>query len=80
MFYRSVRYFVFKLGRLGTMFSGYTWVKVKGTQASPAEAPILVVAPHSTLMDIVIIFMLRDCPGIVAKKEIASMPVVGSEY
>jgi len=63
-------------GQLDTLSSSL----VDLAQASPAEAPILVVAPHSTLMDIVIIFMLRDCPGIVAKKDIASMPVVGSEY
>lgn len=52
-------------------------IKVIGRRADPKEAPILVVAPHSSYLDSMISVIMR--PTIVAKKESADLPIVGSK-
>lgn len=52
-------------------------IKVIGQKAEPKEAPILVVAPHSSYLDSMISVIMR--PTIVAKKESADIPIVGSK-
>ncbi|XP_069015049.1 lysophospholipid acyltransferase LPCAT4 [Embiotoca jacksoni] len=61
-----------------TFFSlGFLWVKVKGRRAGLKEAPVLVVAPHSGFLD-----MLVLCPTqlatVVSRSENTSLPVVGA--
>lgn len=57
---------------------GFFWVKVKGQRADLKEAPVLVVAPHSGFMD-----MLVLCPAqlatVVSRSENSSLPVIGGE-
>lgn len=37
--------------------AGGIGITIKGTQATRAEAPILVIAPHSTFLDSVIVYV-----------------------
>lgn len=55
------------------------YVRVEGVQVSSAEAPILVIAPHSTFLDGVLIFMLNYCPAVIAKYETYNTPFMGSK-
>ena len=52
-------------------------VRVKGEQASSKDAPILVVAPHSTFFDSLPVIML-GAPSVVAKAETTSIPFWGA--
>uniref|UniRef100_A0A3Q0RP31 Lysophosphatidylcholine acyltransferase 4 n=1 Tax=Amphilophus citrinellus TaxID=61819 RepID=A0A3Q0RP31_AMPCI len=56
---------------------GFFWVKVKGRRADLKEAPVLVVAPHSGFLD-----MLVLCPTqlatVVSRSENTSLPVIGA--
>uniref|UniRef100_A0A669EBX9 Lysophosphatidylcholine acyltransferase 4 n=1 Tax=Oreochromis niloticus TaxID=8128 RepID=A0A669EBX9_ORENI len=56
---------------------GFYWVKVKGRRANLKEAPVLVVAPHSGFLD-----MLVLCPAqlatVVSRSENTSLPVIGA--
>uniref|UniRef100_A0A673BSJ2 Lysophospholipid acyltransferase LPCAT4-like n=1 Tax=Sphaeramia orbicularis TaxID=375764 RepID=A0A673BSJ2_9TELE len=56
---------------------GFLWVKVKGRRADLKEAPVLVVAPHSGFLD-----MLVLCPAqlatVVSRSENTSLPVIGA--
>ncbi|XP_076580704.1 lysophospholipid acyltransferase LPCAT4 [Chaetodon auriga] len=56
---------------------GFLWVEVKGRRANLKEAPVLVVAPHSGFLD-----MLVLCPAqlatVVSRSENTSLPVIGA--
>ncbi|XP_023202128.1 lysophospholipid acyltransferase LPCAT4 [Xiphophorus maculatus] len=56
---------------------GFPWVKVKGRRADLKEAPVLVVAPHSGFLD-----MLVLCPTqlatVVSRYENTKLPVIGA--
>lgn len=69
---------ILSLSRAVFFCLGYFWVKVKGRKADLKEAPVLVVAPHSGFLD-----MLVLCPTelatVVSRSENASLPVVGGE-
>ncbi|XP_070786076.1 lysophospholipid acyltransferase LPCAT4 [Enoplosus armatus] len=56
---------------------GFLRVKVKGRRADLREAPVLVVAPHSSFLD-----MLVLCPTqlatVVSRSENTSLPVIGA--
>lgn len=56
---------------------GFLWVEVKGRRADLKEAPVLVVAPHSGFLD-----MLVLCPAqlatVVSRSENTSLPVIGA--
>ena len=56
---------------------GFHHVKVIGKQASPKEARILAVAPHSTFFDALAVIMM-GAPSVVAKAETSSVPFWGS--
>lgn len=68
---------ILSLSRAVFFCLGYFWVKVKGRKADLKEAPVLVVAPHSGFLD-----MLVLCPTelatVVSRSENASLPVVGA--
>ena len=64
-----------------TIFRGLIYtlgviVRTKGSQATSDEAPILVAAPHSTILDWIVIAVTRSCP--VAKHELSTYPVLGT--
>jgi lysophosphatidylcholine acyltransferase/lyso-PAF acetyltransferase len=59
------------------LFGGFHWVTVRGKQASPKDAPILAVAPHSTYFDALPVVLMGG-PGVVAKGETGRLPLFGS--
>ncbi|CAH8870361.1 unnamed protein product [Trichobilharzia szidati] len=61
--------FVFFLG-------GFHWITFRGTRASRKEAPILVVAPHSSFFDSLVVVAL-GMPSVVGKTESAESFVGG---
>ena len=80
IFCSHVRTFVHWMGRLSIACGGFQYVKMKGRRASRTEAPIFVIAPHSTLLDGVFIFLMNECPGVIAKHETIHQPFIGSKY
>jgi lysophosphatidylcholine acyltransferase/lyso-PAF acetyltransferase len=54
-------------------------VTMKGKVASPLEAPIFVVAPHSTFFD-GIACVIAGLPSLVSRNENAPAPLIGSKY
>ncbi|XP_022623893.1 lysophospholipid acyltransferase LPCAT4 isoform X1 [Seriola dumerili] len=68
---------VWLLSRAVFFSLGFLWVKVKGRRADLKEAPVLVVAPHSGFLD-----MLVLCPSqlatVVSRSENTSLPVIGA--
>lgn len=58
---------------------GFHWVSVKGAQAKPAEASVLVMAPHSSYFDgLPVVFL--NLTSVVAKAENGAVPLFGSIY
>jgi lysophosphatidylcholine acyltransferase/lyso-PAF acetyltransferase len=58
------------------VFAGLFWVKIKGTRAKAKEAPILVVVPHTSVID-AFPLMLMGIPTVVAKAEVHKTPIMG---
>ncbi|XP_030609610.1 lysophospholipid acyltransferase LPCAT4-like isoform X2 [Archocentrus centrarchus] len=65
------------LGRAVFFCVGFHWVKVKGRKADVKEAPIMVVAPHSSYLDMVIMFP-GQVPSVVSRSENKNLPVIGA--
>ncbi|XP_074067394.1 lysophosphatidylcholine acyltransferase 2 [Macrotis lagotis] len=63
------------LGRVMFFLMGFM-VRVKGKIASPLEAPIFIVAPHSTFFD-GIACVVAGLPSIVSRTENAYVPLIG---
>uniref|UniRef100_A0A3Q4BY40 EF-hand domain-containing protein n=1 Tax=Mola mola TaxID=94237 RepID=A0A3Q4BY40_MOLML len=65
------------LSRAVFLSLGFLWVRVKGRRADLQEAPVLVVAPHSGFLD-----MLVLCPAqlatVVSRSENTTLPVIGA--
>ena len=55
---------------------GFHWVTVKGKIAKPEEAPFVVLAPHSSFMDVFLLSCTRLVSG-VSRKENKSIPIIG---
>nr|XP_033785557.1 lysophosphatidylcholine acyltransferase 1 isoform X2 [Geotrypetes seraphini] len=55
---------------------GFHWITVKGRQALPAEAPILILAPHSSFFDAIPVTMSMS--SVVIKEESRSVPLWGT--
>lgn len=66
------------LGRLTYTAAGMKIV-VRGRQASRSEAPILVVAPHSTFIDGGIVYIL-GFPSTIVRRESGLNPFTGSMF
>ncbi|XP_078067034.1 lysophosphatidylcholine acyltransferase 2 [Mustelus asterias] len=74
---RRISRFVLKsLGRAFFFCVGFIQIKVKGTKAEATEAPILVVAPHSTYFDAVV-NIVAEIPSVVSRIENAEIPLFG---
>lgn len=62
----------------GVFFSlGFLWVKVKGRRADLKEAPVLVVAPHSGFLDMLVLCQTQ-LATVVSRSENTSLPVIGA--
>ncbi|KAJ8366316.1 hypothetical protein AAFF_G00362820 [Aldrovandia affinis] len=65
------------LSRAVFFFLGFLWVRVKGRQAGPRDAPLLAVAPHSSFMDILVL-MPVGLATVVSRSENTKIPVIGA--
>jgi len=65
-----------KFGRLALMCCGFHYVTFKGRQVSKEEAPVLVVAPHSSFFDALVIFSCGD-PYFISRIENTQYPFLG---
>ncbi|KAL5965790.1 Lysophosphatidylcholine acyltransferase 2 [Taenia solium] len=61
-------------GRMLFSSGGFIWVGHKGKRASCEEAPILVLAPHSSFYDS-LVFLSLGMPSVVGKTETALSPI-----
>lgn len=71
-----IREWICVLGR-SAYYAGGMHIRVKGRQAARAEAPILVIAPHSTFLDAVIVYV-AGFPSIIVRRESGMNPWLGS--
>uniref|UniRef100_A0A8C2D6Y4 Lysophosphatidylcholine acyltransferase 4 n=1 Tax=Cyprinus carpio TaxID=7962 RepID=A0A8C2D6Y4_CYPCA len=56
---------------------GFLWIRVKGRQAGLKEAPVLVVAPHSGFLDMLVLYA-TGLPIVVSRAENCRLPVIGA--
>uniref|UniRef100_A0A1B6CA70 Phospholipid/glycerol acyltransferase domain-containing protein n=1 Tax=Clastoptera arizonana TaxID=38151 RepID=A0A1B6CA70_9HEMI len=75
---RKLRDLVTQLGRW-TYYAGGMRYTVKGKQAPREEAPILVIAPHSTFFDAGMVYE-TGFPSIIARRESGLNPFLGSMF
>ncbi|XP_072403492.1 lysophosphatidylcholine acyltransferase 2 [Chiloscyllium punctatum] len=73
---RASRFVLKTLGRAFFFCMGFMEIKVKGKKADAAEAPILVVAPHSSFFDAAV-NIVADMPSTVSRAENADIPLFG---
>jgi len=66
----------FWLARAMFFSAGVLWVKTKGRKESSAVAPMMVCAPHSTLLDTLVGAVTKCCP--LTKIAIKTAPFMGS--
>lgn len=68
------------LAMRGMFFAGsFHRVKISGRQASPKEAPILTLAPHSSYFDSISVVLFGP-PSVLAKAETGLLPFFGSKF
>lgn len=62
--------------RFLTMVMGFHYIKYKGKRASRREAPIVVLAPHSSFLDAVVLISMGS-PAFVSRIENSKLPICG---
>ncbi|KAJ0178082.1 hypothetical protein K1T71_005905 [Dendrolimus kikuchii] len=75
----KLRISILSLMRLVVIAAGFHRVRVIGRQHVPSnsrEAPVIVIAPHSTFFDAIAIVCL-GAPSVVAKADTARLPFIG---
>ncbi|EDW65238.2 lysophosphatidylcholine acyltransferase [Drosophila virilis] len=73
---RHMQYWTARAMRMVYTSGSFLYIEMKGTPASAKEAPILVVAPHSSYVDSILVVSGHP-PSIVAKRETADIPLLG---
>ncbi|XP_061816840.1 lysophospholipid acyltransferase LPCAT4 [Nerophis lumbriciformis] len=68
---------IWLLSRAVFFCMGFVWIKVKGRRADLKEAPVLVVAPHSSFLDMLVLCPTQ-LPTVVSRSENTSLPVIGA--
>ncbi|XP_077445602.1 lysophospholipid acyltransferase LPCAT4 [Stigmatopora argus] len=68
---------VYLLSRAVFFSLGFVWLRVKGRKARLEEAPVLVVAPHSTFLDMLVLCP-TGLPTVVSRSENTRLPVIGA--
>ncbi|XP_034532056.1 lysophospholipid acyltransferase LPCAT4 [Notolabrus celidotus] len=68
---------VLYLSRASFLALGFPWVTIKGRRADLKEAPVLVVAPHSTFLDMMVLCQ-TELATVVSRSENCSLPVIGA--
>lgn len=59
---------------------GFHKIRIKGKLASPSEAPLTVIAPHSSFLDILLLCEYGSAPSGVSKIENLQSPILGSLF
>ena len=59
---------------------GFNWIHTRGTLVPTKEAPILVVSPHSCLLDIFVISLYSKFPTFLARSGVKHIPILGRKY
>ncbi|XP_045495804.1 lysophosphatidylcholine acyltransferase isoform X1 [Colias croceus] len=74
----KLRFYILSLMRLVVVAAGFHRVKVVGQEhkAKGREAPVIVIAPHSSFFDAIAIVCL-GAPSVVAKADTARLPFIG---
>ncbi|CAH0730042.1 unnamed protein product, partial [Brenthis ino] len=78
----KLRFSILSLMRLVVVAAGFHRVKVLGRQhlpSSPRDAPVVVIAPHSSFFDAIAIVCL-GAPSVVAKADTARLPFIGRMF
>ncbi|XP_034665750.1 lysophosphatidylcholine acyltransferase [Drosophila subobscura] len=73
---KQMQYMTAKAMRMLYTSGSFHYINMKGTPATPKQAPILVVAPHSSYVDSILV-VATGPPSIVAKRETADIPLLG---
>ncbi|KAI8128159.1 Lysophosphatidylcholine acyltransferase [Lucilia cuprina] len=73
---KNIQYLVASCMRMLYASGSFHYITYKGERASAKEAPILVVAPHSSYVDSIIVAATNP-PAIVAKRETSEIPLLG---
>lgn len=79
LFYRALKKVTVFLVRGAWFSAGIMSQKVKGTQASSKEAPVIVMGPHSSFVD-TLGGAVCGFPGVVSVIENAHLPLVGTLF
>ncbi|XP_013381447.1 lysophosphatidylcholine acyltransferase 2-like isoform X1 [Lingula anatina] len=67
------------MGRACFFVMGFHYVNIKGIPASDIDAPLLVVAPHSSFFDVLVFFVLKNgLPSGVSRIESAGTMLIGT--
>ena len=56
---------------------GFHKIRIKGKLASPSEAPLTVIAPHSSFLDILLLCEYGSAASGVSKIENLQSPILG---
>ncbi|GBO33697.1 Lysophosphatidylcholine acyltransferase [Araneus ventricosus] len=70
--------FIVSVARFVFVVGGWFWIPQKGRRANAQEAPILLVMPHSSFLDTVLVIAL-GCPSMVVKDSTERTPFFGSK-
>lgn len=73
---KKVRNCLPPIGRLILFTAGFYYIKITGNRAPRREAPVVVAAPHTGYIDLVIAYSL-DMPCCVSKIENSRIPILG---
>ncbi|XP_071542032.1 lysophosphatidylcholine acyltransferase 2 isoform X2 [Panulirus ornatus] len=73
---RKIRWYLGLIGRMMMRCYGYQWIKIKGRMATKAEAPILIVGPHSSFFDAIAVYW-SNVPCLVNRIENLQLPLFG---
>ncbi|XP_050099258.1 lysophosphatidylcholine acyltransferase-like isoform X1 [Anopheles aquasalis] len=73
---RQLRHFTAVVMRTLFLFGSFNFIRYKGVRASPKEAPVICVAPHTAFYDSICVVLFGPS-AVVAKYETASLPFFG---
>ena len=75
------------MGYIGTFVTriflfgfGFNWIHTRGKLVPVKEAPILVVSPHSCLLDIFVISLYSKFPTFLARSGVKHIPIIGCKH
>ncbi|XP_066983434.1 lysophosphatidylcholine acyltransferase 2 isoform X2 [Macrobrachium rosenbergii] len=73
---RNIRWYMGLCGRMMMRCFAFQWVRIKGRMATRAEAPIIIVGPHSSFLDAIAVFW-SNVPCLVNRIENLQLPLFG---